>query len=143
MDTATLSTVRDVMSEKVLYINTDHTFTQISRMFVELKIHHLPVINQDGTLAGMVSANDILKAYTTLLPGLPDTKDATINQRITIYDLMTPAPLLTLHADAPIHEAAQLMGQKRVHALPILDEQDQVMGIISGHDIVRYCAQEL
>lgn len=143
MDATTLGTVRDVMSEKVLYINTDHTFTQISRMFVELKIHHLPVIGKENELLGMVSANDVLKAYTNLLPGLPDTEEATINQRVSIYDLMTPAPLLTVHADAPIHEAAAIMAKNRVHALPILDEQDQVMGIISGHDIVRYCAQEL
>ena len=131
------------MSDKVLYINTDHTFTQISRMFVELKIHHLPVIGEENELLGMVSANDVLKAYTNLLPGLPDTEEATINQRISIYDLMTPAPLVTVRADTPIHEAAGLMAEKRVHALPILDEQDQVMGIVSGHDIVRYCAQEL
>jgi len=143
MEAQTLGTIQDVMSDKVLYINTDHTFTQISRMFVELKIHHLPVIGEDSELLGMVSANDILKAYTNLLPGLPDTEEETINKRISIYDLMTPAPLMTLPADATIPEAARVMAKNRIHALPILDEQDQVMGIVSGHDIVRYCAQEL
>ena len=62
---ATKATVKDLMTSQVIVAHTSHSFTQICRLFFELDIHHLPVLNDQNELIGIISSNE--SGWTNLL----------------------------------------------------------------------------
>jgi CBS-domain-containing membrane protein len=55
---------------------------------------------------------------------------------VTVGDLMTPNPL-TVRADAPLVKAAHLLDQHGVHGLPVIDEEGELVGVVSQTDMLR------
>jgi acetoin utilization protein AcuB len=138
MMTDTLS-VAEVMSRNVLFAHLDHSFTELCRLFFELNIHHLPVIDEEGQLIGIVSANDVLKAYGRRLPMLRQSDEATLNKEITIESIMTPNPV-SARPDTSLKKAAELLTANNIQSLPIVDD-GRVVGIITSRDLVRHLAE--
>lgn len=135
MMTGTLS-VGDVMSKNVLFAHLNHSFTELCRLFFELNIHHLPVVDDAGKLIGIISANDVLKAYGRRIPTLEKADEATLNQQIRIEDVMTPNPV-SVSPGASLKEAAEKLTANNIQSLPVLTG-DKVVGIITSRDLVRH-----
>ncbi|MCB0568763.1 MAG: CBS domain-containing protein [Phaeodactylibacter sp.] len=135
MIAGTLS-VGDVMSKNVLFAHLSHSFTELCRLFFELNIHHLPVVDEAGKLIGIISANDVLKAYGRRIPNLARTDEATLNLHIKIEDIMSPNPV-SIGPGATLKEAAELLTSHNIQSLPVL-EGDQVVGIITSRDMMRH-----
>jgi CBS domain-containing protein len=55
---------------------------------------------------------------------------------VTVGDLMTPNPV-TVRADAPLVKAARLLDQHGVHGLPVIDEDGELVGVVSQTDMLR------
>jgi CBS domain-containing protein len=53
--------VREIMTEKIFYVNPDSTFNECMALFTERRIRHLPVL-QDDKLVGVISSGDVIKA---------------------------------------------------------------------------------
>ena len=137
MITAT-ATVADIMSKNVLFAHTGQSFTQLCRLFFEMDIHHLPVADEMGKLIGILSTNDVLKAYGRKVPSLKRADDAMLNEHITIYDLMTQDPI-SVPPGTTLKEAAQLLATHNIQSLPIV-EGGKVVGIVTIRDLIRYLA---
>lgn len=132
--------VRELMSTTVLFARTDHGLLEVSRLFDQMGIHHLPVINDAGQIIGMLSANDALKALTSLCsrangPGLAD-----LENQLSVEELMTPPPIRTIHPDESLWEAARIFTEAKIHALPVIEDGKPV-GIITSNDVVKKCAE--
>jgi CBS domain-containing protein len=139
MMTQTLS-VAEVMSKNVLFAHLNHSFTELCRLFFELNIHHLPVVDEADQLIGLVSANDVLKAYGRRLPGSQLHDEAALNQEITIESIMTPNPI-SASPDTSLKRAAELLTSNHIQSLPIVDNEGRVVGILTSRDLVRHLAQ--
>ncbi|MCB0596665.1 MAG: CBS domain-containing protein [Lewinellaceae bacterium] len=137
MITAT-ATVADIMSKNVLFAHTGQSFTQLCRLFFEMDIHHLPVADEMGKLIGILSTNDVLKAYGRKVPSLKRADDAMLNEHITIYDLMTQDPI-SVPPGTTLKEAAQLLATHNIQSLPVVEGQ-KVVGIVTSRDLIRYLA---
>ncbi|MCY7393858.1 MAG: CBS domain-containing protein, partial [Leptolyngbyaceae cyanobacterium CAN_BIN12] len=55
---------------------------------------------------------------------------------------MTDEHLVTIAADQPLRDAAQLMHDRKVHRLPVVDASDRVIGILTRGDIIRSMAAD-
>jgi CBS domain-containing protein len=53
--------VREIMSERVAYVTPDTTLDECMALMTERHFRHLPVLNDDGSLAGMISIGDLVK----------------------------------------------------------------------------------
>ncbi|WP_371323321.1 CBS domain-containing protein [Dechloromonas sp. ZY10] len=53
--------VRDIMSERVVYVTPDQTLDQCMALMTEKRFRHLPVLNTDGSVAGIISIGDLVK----------------------------------------------------------------------------------
>lgn len=132
--------VADIMSRNVLFAKPDHGFTQVARLFAEMNIHHLPVVDENQRLIGVVSANDVMKAYSRQLSHLETQSSSEINEQITVADLMTSQPVYVSPATS-LHKAAELFTNHNIQCLPVV-EGVTVKGIITSRDLVRFFATQ-
>ena len=137
---ATSTTVASIMSTNVLIAHIDYSFTEISRLFFQMDIHHLPVIGANDQLIGIVSSNDILRAYNRHFLNLESTDEDTLNEKLSIFELMTPNPIC-ISSDTTVTEASKIFTENHIHSLPVV-ENGKVIGIVTTRDIVRHCSEQ-
>ena len=128
--------IGQIMTDNVIVANPGHSFSQVCRLFLEMGIHHLPVVDADGVCIGIISSHDVLKAYRYSTSELSAFDDATLDSHLSIERLMTPNPVTLLKTDT-IGNAAELFVQLKIQALPIVDANNKVIGIISNNDLMR------
>lgn len=140
MITSNIATVGKLMSSPVLCAHLNQRVTQLGRLFFELNIHHLPVIDAQGELIGVLSASDVLKAFINKIPLLDQADENTINQNITVGELMTPDPI-SVSESVSIQEAAALFSKHNFQSLPVVEGR-KLVGIITTRDLVRLLSKE-
>jgi CBS domain-containing protein len=120
------------------------------KLMEEHRISGLPVTDDQGKVVGILSEGDLLVRESPLKPPLYVTLLGSIiyfespvhfHQHMKkalgmfVQDAMTANPI-TVHPDALLSAAAQLMLDKRVNRLPVVDEHRQLLGIITRHDLL-------
>ncbi len=114
------STVRDIMTTEIPVIGEGTTIADAARTLIETGANHLPVLAPDGTLVGIVTSWDIAKAVASDFLWLDE---------IMSRDVVTAAP------DEPIETAARKMEVHQISALPVLDNDGHVNGIVTSDAI--------
>ena len=149
-------TVADVMTSEVLTVKKDTPLNEAIKILAEKKISALPVVDEADKLIGTLSERDLMwqesgvdaPPYIMLLDSIiylqnPAQHDKEVHKALgqTVGEVMSDRPL-TIKADEPIREAARLMHSKEIRRLAVIDEKEQIVGIITQGDIVRMMASE-
>ncbi|HBH03071.1 MAG TPA: CBS domain-containing protein, partial [Candidatus Rokubacteria bacterium] len=119
---------QDVMTRNPKTVGpTTPVWTALALMRHE-DIRHLPVTDDEGTLRGIVSNRD----FRRLLEFLdPDGRIPRVRE-LTVADIMTAVPgLVTARPETPLVDIARLMVRRKVGAMPIVDERQHVLGILT------------
>jgi len=122
------------MTEAVVAIDVTRPVSEALDCFFQYPIHHLPVV-RDGKLAGMLSAADVMKLEYFVPKGAAD-RSRYLDERVTIGQLMRQ-PVVGLQASVRLADAAERLIEQGVHAAPVVDDSDHVLGIITTTDIMR------
>jgi CBS domain-containing protein len=126
------STVEDWMTENLVVIAPgEPLFAALERM-AEEAIRHVIVVDE-GRLQGIVSNRDVVRAT------LGNAEHRLELHTVKVEQVMTPTPLATVELTTPIEEAALLMVDRRVNALPVLTAGLPV-GILTSDDLLRALA---
>ena len=125
--------VSDVMTEAVLAIEMSAPAGEILRLFAEYPVHHLPVVDE-AKVVGMLSSADVRK-LESLLPKGRDPMEY-LSWRFRIDQLMRQPPI-TIGPRESIETAASLMVQHGIHALPVTNSQQKLIGIVTTTDIMN------
>ncbi|MRW94397.1 CBS domain-containing protein [Duganella sp. FT80W] len=127
--------VKDIMSRDVVTVGLDDTLALVKEIFDHSKFHHLLALEK-GELLGVVSDRDLFKALSPNLGTNVETyKDAaTLNKRV--HQIMSRKPKI-LRDDATVDDAIDLFNQHAVSCIPILSQDDRLVGILSWRDILR------
>ncbi len=126
--------VDKLMSEDVLSIGIDDPASEALRLFASYPLHHLPVLSGEKVV-GMLSSADIMK-MTAVTPETASVLGAYLDQRVKVATLMSK-PAITMRPDATLIEAARTMAGNGVHALPVVDEAERLLGIITTTDVMH------
>jgi CBS domain-containing protein len=121
------------MHRGVISCRVDTPLEEIAQRLMEYQINALFVLDQSGKACGVVSQTDLVRAYVQ--GGWSD---------LVAEDIMTPG-VVTVVPDIPVTAAAQLMLDKNIHRLLIVQGglvPDRPVGVLSMSDIVREMAQE-
>jgi CBS domain-containing protein len=132
--------VKDWMTREVITINPDMTLPEAHRLMTDHKIRRLPVI-ENGRLVGIVTLGDVREAEPSSATSLSIWEVNYLLAKLKIGEIMTSKPI-TIAAEETIGEAARLMLEKKVSGLPVIDEKQHVIGIITESDIFRLVVQE-
>lgn len=125
--------VNRYMSGAVLSINVNSPAGDILRLFAHYPIHHLPVLDKTK-LVGMVSSADVLKAVS-LIPAHARSREQYLDRLVDVATLMR-RPVISVPANHSIEQAAKLMVAHGIHALPVTDHDENLLGIITTSDIM-------
>ena len=129
--------VRDLMTTHIVTIGMDDTLRAARSIFNQHKFHHLMVV-ENGKLAGVLSDRDLLKNLSPFL-GSPFSQrpqdSATLNKKV--HQMMS-RKLVSIGPDDEISLAAQRMMYEHVSCLPVIDNNDKPIGIITIHDLLGW-----
>ncbi len=124
-----------VMTRSPVTLDVDATLADAAEALLGGGFRHLPVVGADGRLAGMLSERDLRSHLGTEASAF---LDATLEAlREPVSEVMTPDPIF-VRAGAPLADALSAFADERVGAVPVLDEGDRVVGIVSYVDLVRF-----
>ncbi|MER6678078.1 CBS domain-containing protein [Streptomyces sp. NPDC000983] len=136
-------TVSDLMTAEVVKVRREAGFKEIAKLLAEYDITAVPVVDDDERVVGVVSEADLLRKEaarldtTGLLPVLrPGPADRAKAEATTAEGLMN-SPAVTARPRWTAVEAAQLMERHHVKRLPVVDETDRLVGLISRADLLR------
>lgn len=119
--------VEDVMSRDVITVREDIHVDEAAKMIVGGSFDHLPVVSGDGRLMGIITAWDISKAVA--------------NGRVSkIADIMTRR-VYSARPDEPIELAARTLDTHSISALPVVDRENRVIGMITSNHLSRLFAR--
>jgi CBS domain-containing protein len=134
MAAETFTTVGELMTKKVITIGPDDTIEQIEKGMERFRFRHLPVVDA-GKLVGLVSHRDLLHALSSFLSEAEDERNVLIRRQPA--KLIMQHDVITVRAHEPLLDAAKLMWETKLGCLPVVDENDQVVGIVTEADFMR------
>lgn len=114
-------------------VNSDMPVSKAAEKMLREKVHSLIVTDKSGKPVGMISAWDILKI--TFL--------AENAREFPVSKLIEGQKLVYVYTEVSLRDALNLMIDKNIRALPILDENDKLVGKISLTDIARFVKEKL
>ena len=118
----------DVMTRNVMTIHEDDTLTQAARLMEEGDCGALPVVNSSGRFTGMITDRDI--AVRAIARGL--------DPRRTRVAACMSDDTFACHTNDPLRECMRQMARHQIRRLPIVNDREQVIGILSQADLARY-----
>jgi len=126
--------VGDYMTKAPITVGEDTSMKEAVELLRQYHIRHLPVV-QGHFLVGIVSDRDIRKASPSLLSGVDMTEYEEVLGNTPVSRVMTREPF-TVTAGTDLREAVQLLVDKKVGAIPVMDGKDLV-GIFSEIDAFK------
>ena len=127
--------VKDWMSKDLVTIDADTSIMKASRVMKQNEIQHLPVLSK-GILTGIVSDRDLKEATPSKATTLDIHEMYHLLDTIKVKSLM-PKRLFTITPGETVEKAAAVMLKRHISALPVVDAQGTLTGIITKGDIFR------
>jgi CBS domain-containing protein len=116
------------MSHDPVVVEADAPATEAERLIKSYRVTGLPVIS-DGSVVGVVSQSDLVVARSSAM--------ISANwERIRVRHLMT-TPAVTVHVGTTVSRAADLMVDRHIHRLVVVDDEDRPIGILSSLDLLK------
>jgi acetoin utilization protein AcuB len=127
-----VSAVEEIMTREPTAIRPHTTVADALHKLRQLDIRHLPVVNEDYELVGMISDRD--------LRGAPMEMEVAGRQTVpldTPVSTLMSSDVLSVELETPLAECIDLMLDEKVGALPVVDDRGVLVGIVSYVDLLR------
>jgi CBS-domain-containing membrane protein len=148
-------TAKDIMTKDVITVKPDTAVEGLASILVKHEISGVPVLDESGSLYGIVTENDLISQNKRLhIPTVVSFLDAAIYiesskrfeqevKRITatkVADICT-RKVVTITEDTPVVDIATIMAEKKVYLLPVI-RGGKVVGIVGKRDILKAVARQ-
>ena len=118
--------VKTIMTTDLITVNPQTKLSSVRQIFMSHKIHHLPVMDKDK-LVGLVTTYDMWK--NEIAPS--EYADANVSRVMT-------TSIAKIRPHDKIGTAAELFLDNRFHALPVINEHNHLVGIVTSFDVMLY-----
>lgn len=127
--------VADIMTREVASLDENDSLSNLAEAMRVMRFRHMPVTDGDR-LIGLVTERDLLRASTSSLWPHRQEQDRELGERFRVRDIMV-RDVMTVSPDADLAEAGQLLLRERIGCLPVVDEKNVLLGIITSSDYIR------
>ena len=121
------------MSPRVVAANQNNTAEQISARLLSGEFNGLPVVDENDSVIGIVTALDILKAIQEGGAGGGEGKKL---NSILAKDIMTPNPSV-VKTDTPIEKVIDIIIEQEIVLVPVINDNNRIVGVVTRLDIIR------
>ncbi|MFI8192625.1 CBS domain-containing protein [Streptomyces sp. NPDC085946] len=123
------TTVGEVMTRDVVQAHGNTPFRDVVRLLDRHRIGGMPVVDHDDKVLGVISGTDLVREQAARAgDGRPTAA--------TAGELMS-TPAVTVHPEQSVPDAARVMERHGVERLPVVDEEDRLIGIATRRDLLR------
>lgn len=120
--------IASIMTKDLLTVKADDTLDKVKDIFKRKRMHHLPVVDATGKkLVGLITTGDLLWLNRSF-DDYPSIK---------VEEVMT-TKLAKLESGAKIGTAAQIFLKNWFHAIPVVDEDGVLNGLVTTFDVLKY-----
>jgi len=135
--------VKDQMSKKVFTCRESDSLRFALNMINENNISRLVVTNNNGRPIGVITSNDFLVHRSYITKDKTGTREHLLSadsESMCVGDLVSK-DLLAVNLEEDLSVAAQKMVKNHIHGIPVIDDADRLVGVVSNSDIVRAFAK--
>ena len=144
--------VIDIMTKEVVTVKENDTVEVAAKILIDKNLSGLPVVDENNRIKGIITEGDLIRRIAKIsgpssieiLGGvLPlESKKKFIDRVNThmgylVKDMMTK-DVITTTEDVNIEEIATLMVKEKIKRIPVVDDGENMIGIISRRDIMKY-----
>jgi CBS domain-containing protein len=143
---------KDIMVVEPVCVEPSTTIRELALIFEENEISGAPVVNQQGTLVGVVSKTDLIRRCSEGTADVPPAylfevlsdqgaeddgpSEVVAEPLICVEDFMTE-DAVTVTPNTPVPQIARMMHEKRIHRVVVVDSEKYPLGIITSLDLLR------
>lgn len=118
-----------IMSAPVIHVGPQTLLGEVRKMVREKRFRHVPVVSAEGHICGIISDRDLFANVESHKAG--DHLTPQVVEDLMTHDVLTATP------DTSIREIARVLFEERIGCMPIVDDDKQVVGVITRSDILR------
>jgi CBS domain-containing protein len=134
--------IRYWMRAPALTISELAPLSQVLAQMREHDVRRLPVVTEEGVLCGMITQGDIRGADVLRAGGVDTLAIASALQHIQVSQVMAERPV-AVTPETGLREAALLMIENKIGGLPVVDQDLNVVGIVTESDLFEVLVQQL
>ena len=131
--------IEKLMKTELITLAMDSTLSKAKEVFESHKVHHLLVIDDGGLLAGVITDRDLYKHLSPTVSTRQETHRDTALKLKKVHQIMS-RNLVTASSEQSLNEAVVLFHDDHISCLPVIDNQNKPIGIITWRDIIKVLA---
>lgn len=129
--------VSSIMTTQLVILNTTDSLEKAERLFKKHRIRHIPVIEGNQKIVGMLSLTDLLRI--SFADGAYEDEE---DIETVVYEMFSIPQVMaknikTVSPDTTIKAVAELLSREEFHAVPVVEEGD-LKGIVTTTDLIKY-----
>jgi CBS domain-containing protein len=128
--------IEKILTRDVTTAHTDQKVSDIRKLLAEGKFHHMPVVS-GKRLVGLISASDILAISVEGVGSDVRSMDAYLDHQFSVEGLMK-TDLRTLPEKSTIADAAEILSDGDFHAVPVIGDEGELVGLVTSTDLIRF-----
>ncbi len=130
--------VEDIMSTDVFTLGRNDKLSVADDLMKQQRIRHIPVLNADGDLCGILTQRDLFRGILLRSLGYGSRAEQKMLDSLSIKEAMRDE-VITITPDSTLSDAANLMLYNKIGCLPVVDGE-RLVGMISEADFVKQFA---
>jgi CBS domain-containing protein len=131
--------ISEIMTTDLITIHPKEPMTEVERIFKKYDIHHIPVVDEDYSVVGMISKSDYLRTLhglTLFKVAKAEMYNEAMLRSMLVGEVMT-RQIAQVRPESPLSLAADIFMENLFHALPVVDNK-RLVGIITTFDLLKY-----
>ena len=125
--------ITEIMTKDPLTMTPSETVAQADELMIANNIRQLPIVEKNE-LVGIITDRDIRSFLGTSLLDSAETREKALNTQVK--EIMTTEPI-TLSPDDDLEEAVELLIEEKMGGIPVVDEEEGLVGIVTYVDVLR------
>ena len=134
--------VKEIMTKDVIAIRIDEPFSHVEEKIRMHRIRHLPVVNDKNEIVGIITQRDFYHVISPRHTEMGDYYEKTELDGYHLEHFMTKNPL-TLSPEDSVAKVVKIMTTFKYGAIPIVDSNKKLVGIVTQIDILKFIAREM
>jgi CBS domain-containing membrane protein len=129
--------VADLMSKNVISFFEEQSLPLARDLMKLKKMRHIPVVNEDMRVVGIITHRDILRVQSQSLELIDGQSTVTAAPDVAVKKVMSK-DVWTVNQNASAHDAGKLLIEHAFGCLPVVDDEHKLVGIVTDRDYLRF-----